>query len=218
MIAMLLEGFIVFALGFGISFAGSIPPSGVNLTVIQLSIEKGKSEALWFSLGAITAEAMLCFITLRFASFIASHQEIDFWIKWMAVPVFLIMGIAALWPITPSSEKIDVKRFQRKYWWKNNFTYGIVICLINPLQIPFWLVWGTYFFAKGWLSNDLASTIIFVIGAVLGTYFLFYLFIVYAGKVMARVLKGNLSGKRLIGFVFITLALIQLSQNLWEIF
>ncbi len=209
---------VVFALGFGISFAGSIPPAGVNLTAIHISIEQGKTEALWFSFGAIIIEGVLCFVALRFASFIASHQEIDFWIRWIAVPVFLIMGVATIWHAAEKPKDVEVKPIQKNHWWKNNFTYGMFLCGINPMQVPFWLVWGTYFYSKGWLPYDLLSTLIFVIGAVSGTYLLLYLFIEYAAKVLTRILKGSLSGKRLIGYVFIGLSLLQLGQNLWNLF
>jgi len=215
----LLIGFVfVFALGFGISFAGSIPPAGVNLTAIRISIEQGKTQALWFSFGAIIIEAVLCFAALRFASFIASHQEIDFWIKWLAVPVFLIMGIAELWTSKAAPAEVEIKTIRKNHWWKTNFTYGMFVCGINPLQIPFWLVWGTYFYAKGWLPYDLMSTLVFVLGSIAGTYLLLYLFVVYAAKVLSRILKGSLSGKRLIGYVFLVLGLLQLGQNLWDIF
>lgn len=209
---------IVFALGFGISFAGSIPPAGVNLTAIRISMEQGKIPALWFSFGAIIIEGMLCFVALRFASFIASHQEIDFWIKWIAVPVFLIMGIATLWHASDKPTGVEVKSIKKNHWWKTNFTYGMFLCGINPMQIPFWLVWGTYFYSKGWLPYDLVSTLAFVIGSITGTYLLLYLFIEYAAKVLSGILKGSLSGKRLIGYVFVGLGLLQLGQNLWDLF
>ncbi|MDB5255343.1 MAG: hypothetical protein JWM14_38 [Chitinophagaceae bacterium] len=215
----LLIGFVlVFGLGFGISFAGSIPPAGVNLTAIRISMEQGKTQAMWFSFGAIIIEGILCFAALRFASFIASHQEINFWIKWIAVPVFLIMGIATLWPSSDAPVDVEGKTIKKNHWWKTNFTYGMFLCGINPMQIPFWLVWGTFFYAKGWLPYDLASTLVFVIGAVSGTYLLLYLFVVYAAKVMSRILTGHLSGKRLIGYIFVGLGLLQLGQNVWDQF
>jgi threonine/homoserine/homoserine lactone efflux protein len=214
-----LIGFVfVFLLGFGISFAGSIPPAGVNLTAIHISMEQDKSQAMWFSLGAIIIEGVLCFIALRFASFIASHQEIEFWIKWIAVPVFLVMGIATLWPSSEPPEDVKVKEIKKNHWWKTNFTYGMFVCGINPMQVPFWLVWGTFFYAKGWLPYDLASTLVFVVGAISGTYLLLYLFIVYAAKVLSRILTGHLSGKRLIGYVFLGLGLLQLGQNIWYLY
>ncbi|HSZ72149.1 MAG TPA: LysE family transporter [Cytophagaceae bacterium] len=213
-----MELLIVFVLGFFVSFVGSIPPAGVNLTAIRISMEQGKMQALWFSLGAILIEGVLCFIALRFASFIASHQEIDFWIKWIAVPVFLIMGAATLWHATDKPSDVHVKEIRKNHWWKTNFTYGMFVCGINPMQIPFWLAYGTYFYTNGWLAPDLLSTLVFMIGAISGTYLLLYLFIEYAAKVLSRILKGNLSGKRLIGYVFLGLGFFQLGQNLWEMF
>ncbi|MDB5271756.1 MAG: hypothetical protein JWO58_123 [Chitinophagaceae bacterium] len=208
----------VFFLGFVVSFVGSIPPAGVNLTAIRISMEQNKTQALWFSLGAIIVEGILCFGALRFASFIASHQEIDFWIKWIAVPVFLIMGIASLWPTSAPAAEVEVKEIKKNHWWKTNFTYGMFVCGINPMQVPFWLAYGTYFYSNGWLPYDLLSTLTFVIGAISGTYLLLYLFVEYAAKVLSRILKGNLSGKRLIGYIFLGLGFLQLGQNLWELF
>jgi threonine/homoserine/homoserine lactone efflux protein len=212
-----MELLIVFVLGFFVSFAGSIPPAGVNLTAIRISMEQDRAQALWFSFGAIIIEGILCFGALRFASFIASHQEIDFWIKWIAVPVFLIMGIAALWPSSDAPVEVEVQAIKKNHWWKTNFTYGMFLCVINPMQIPFWLAYGTYFYSNGWLPYDLLSTLVFTIGAVSGTYLLLYLFVVYAVKVLSRILKGNLSGKRVIGYVFLGLGLLQLGQNVWEL-
>jgi len=208
-----MELILAFVLGFVVSFAGSIPPAGINLTAIRIALEKDKAQALWFSGGAVLIEGVFTFISLHFASYVASHSQWEFWIHWTAVLVFLILGIAAFIPTTPKPEQTV-----KKSTLGNDFIYGMFLSVINPLQIPFWLAYGTYFYSNHWLDTSMTTTLVFVVGAMLGTYLLLYIYAVYASKVLARIMKNTLSGKRVIGYIFLGLAFLQLAQNLWEMF
>ncbi len=204
---------LAFVLGFVVSFAGSIPPAGINLTAIRIALEKNKTQALWFSGGAVLVEGVFTFISLHFASYVASHSHWEFWIHWTAVVVFLILGVAAFMPSKPNTDQ-ELKKSK----FGNDFMYGMFLSVINPLQIPFWLAYGTYFYTNHWLDTSMSTTMLFVVGAMLGTYLLLYVYAVYASKVLARIMKNTLSGKRVIGFIFLGLALLQLGQNLWDMF
>jgi threonine/homoserine/homoserine lactone efflux protein len=205
---------VAFFLGFVVSFVGSIPPAGINLTAIRIALEKTKVQALWFSAGAVLIEGIFMIISLQFASYVAAHAHWEFWIKWTAVVVFLVLGIAAFWPVVPKTDNAN----EKKSIWASDFVYGMFLSVINPLQIPFWLAYGTYFYTNQWLDAALTPTLVFVVGAMLGTYLLLYIYAVYASTVLARIMKDTLSGKRLIGFVFLGLALLQLGQNVWELY
>lgn len=205
---------ITFFLGLVVSFAGSIPPAGINLTAIRIAIEKSKANALWFSAGSVLIEGVFIFISLNFASYVASHSHWEIWIKWTAVFVFLILGIAAFRTPSAAPEKVETK----KQTGSSDFAYGMFLSVINPLQIPFWLAYGTYFYTNHWIDEALSTTIVFVIGAMIGTFILLYVYAVYASKVLSRIMKNTLSGKRLIGYIFLGLAVFQLAQNLWEYF
>jgi threonine/homoserine/homoserine lactone efflux protein len=203
--------FIAFFLGLVVSFAGSIPPAGINLTSIRIALEKSRNNALWFSAGAVFIEGLFTFVSLNFASYVASHSHWGVWIKWTAVLVFLVLGIAALQSTAPSKEKIE----EKKQKGSSDFAYGMFLSVINPLQIPFWLAYGTYFYTNQWIDTAISTTIVFVLGAMAGTYALLYVYVVYAAKVLSRIMKNTLSGKRLIGYIFLGLAVFQLAQNLW---
>lgn len=210
-----MEWVIAFTLGFVVSFVGSIPPAGINLTAIRIALEKTKSQALWFSWGAVLVEGVFIFISLQFASFLASHSHWELWIKWTAVVVFLVLGIAAFKPsASPPEDEVAPK----KSIWNSDFAYGMFLSVINPLQIPFWVAYGTYFYSNQWLNPAVVSTVVFIFGAMLGTFALLYVYAVYAAKVFTRIMKDTLSGKRLIGFIFLGLGLLQLGQNLWDLF
>ena len=89
---------------------------------------------------------------------------------------------------------------------------GILIAIFNPLQIPFWMVWGVYVMQNGWLQQSWQPVFLFSAICSIGTVCILYLYAIAGTKMIEKL---NLSGavlNRLIGALFIGIAAYQLTK------
>lgn len=191
-----------FLLGFIVSFIGSIPPASINLLVINIASTKGIRKAMAFSTGAVFIELSYSFIAILCSKFLLENKSISQAIEILIIPVFLLLGYFS---ITKKTVAHPPKRVHKGSEFKN----GLFMGMINPLLIPFWVAYSSYFISIGWLKDDILYIAIFVLGICLGTLALLLLFAYYSKKWFYgnTTWNGNLISK-LTGWVFIILAVI----------
>lgn len=191
-------------IGFLIGFVGYLPPGNINLTVVQMSISKSKHHHVWyFILFAALMEFIYCFGSLMGMKLLLEQQGVILVLKWSSVVVFTVLGILSFIhkvndPAKPSS---GVRR-------------GIIIAILNPLQIPFWLIWGVYVMHNGWVQPDILSITFFSLITAAGSLTILWLYSV-AGRKMEDILNAHQKLiNRVIGLIFIGLAVIELIKLL----
>ena len=116
----------------------------INLTVVQITLNKSFKQAMYFSLAAASIEFFQAFLAVKFAGYIQTHPVLDLIMQIMVVPVFLGLGISYVLKKTNKPPKEKKKKKQRKINTESSFVKGILIGLLNPLAIPFWVIvlWG----------------------------------------------------------------------------
>lgn len=194
-----------FLIAFGFSFIGSIPPGSINLSVIQLSLQGKMPAAFRFCLAAAITEFPYAYIAVIFESYITSSPVIVDHFRLIAATVMILLGIINVIPDKKGSERL-------KSFKESGFRKGVVISILNPLAIPFWVGVTAYLKHQGWI--DVSSTpqiIAYVCGISLGTFALLALIALIAKKLGNLVSKTN--ALRLIpGIVFLLLGFYALLQ------
>ncbi len=66
------------AVGFLVSFLGSIPLGYLNVVGFQLYQKKGLTETVLYLLGVILIEAVVIYLTLIFANQLAQNKKLTF--------------------------------------------------------------------------------------------------------------------------------------------
>jgi threonine/homoserine/homoserine lactone efflux protein len=196
------EFLIYFSLALGYSFIGSMPPATGNILTIQLSITKGIKSALLFAFGEVIFEFIYGYLAWRISDFIADKNQYDLHLKLIAIPVFLIMSAYFFFNKKNMETEPDVKL-------QKSFSYGLLIGLLNPLAIPFWVYNISLFFSNGWVQKDSSYYWFFLAGIPTGS---FLLLMVYAflGKGIKSILKFRIEIlNRIIAMAFLLLAIIQ---------
>jgi len=131
-------------IAFVVSYIGSIPPGTINVSVMQLSILKKHRAAIFFAFAASLTEFIYAGITVQFHIFLNTHPAISNYFKIVTSLALIALG---LWNIlsnkTTSSIEIDTKLSGR-----HGFLRGLVLGILNPMTVPFWLAITTY------LEND----------------------------------------------------------------
>ena len=166
----------VFLLGFVFSFLGSMSPGTLNILVLQLGLEKKVRAALRFALAVALVEFPYAWIGVEFEDWITSSPSISRNFQLTGALVMTAIGGFHVWSARKPS-RFSV-RFQESGFWR-----GLILSLLNPQSIPFWIVVTAYLKAEGWI--DLRSPWLlcgYLFGASLGVMSLLSLLAVLSQK------------------------------------
>jgi threonine/homoserine/homoserine lactone efflux protein len=199
----ILDLLLPFALGFITSFIGSIPFGSINLAVVRISIRENISSAFHFIIGATIAELFYSYISIHFSGFLISIPKLEFYIKVVTIPIFLFLG--GIYFFSKPKPEHSVSELE----YKNDFLQGLTIGFLNPLQIPFWLAYGTYFLSVGWIKKNSISMNIFVFGIILGSTTLLFIIARLASQYGEKFRIDENRISKIIGGMFVLLALYQ---------
>ena len=202
---MLITNFIV---AFIFSFIGTIPPGSLNLIILQLGFQKKVNIAWRFALAACLVEYPYAWLAVKFEALITSSPLIVRHAELIAAIIMTSLGafnlISAKNP-SKFSEKFNQSGFRR----------GIVLSVLNPLILPFWV--GTTAYLKGMKWIDLSSNArlhAYLIGISLGTLALCVLIIYLAKKIVSE-FHHQATFQKIPGFVLLALGLYAFIQYLF---
>ena len=145
-----------------VSFLGSIPPGTLNLSVLQLGLEHKVNTALRFALAVAIVEYPYAWIAVAFDYWVTESPLIVNNFKIISASVMLVMGILNIY--TANRPSHFAGKFQ-----DSGFRRGIILSLLNPMAIPFWMAFTAYFSMEGWIHLDSAVMVhCFVAGTSVG--------------------------------------------------
>lgn len=201
---------INFFTSFILSFAGSIPPGTINLTVVQLGLQDRVRIASRFALAASLIEYPYAWIAVRFEKLITSSPVITENIQILSALVLIVLGLINVWP-----RKGDNQRYTGRLS-QSGYRRGILLGILNPLAIPFWIGMTAYLRSQGWV--DLSSQVklhSYLAGVFLGAFALLICLAYLSKKVMSGMAQFPWI-KRIPGLLLLALglyAIIDLALN-----
>ncbi len=196
-----------FLLGLLVSFLGALPLGVLNLTAADIALKKGMSAVWWFALGVLLVEYIQAFIALQFSSFLIQNPQVEQYIQWAVIPLFLILGIGYLSAAWRKNKTPSKKTRGEKL---SPFPKGVLLSAANPLAIPFWLGMATYLEQQQLLVFKTVYIHTFILGIIVGTLGALLLFGCLGNHFLKRFPKINQRISLLIGLIFIGMAVIQL--------
>jgi len=170
---------IVFILGFISAFVGLIPPSMLNMTAVKISTTKGRDKARIYAIGVSITVFFQATIALLITKLLKENQHLIIYIKEVAALIFIILSIYFF--KKGFSERKE--NYTPKQRIKNNFTVGLLLSFLNMFAIPYYCGVGTSLDMLGLLDFSKSTILTFVLGAVIGTYIILYLYIFTAQKI-----------------------------------
>ncbi|MCV9387770.1 LysE family translocator [Reichenbachiella ulvae] len=156
----------LFAIAFVFSYAGSIPPGSINLSVVQLAMRDRKAGALSLGLAAAMIEFVYAGIAVRFQIYLTENIEIATWFRWISGTVLIVLGLVN-WFQKPKEKKEEPSGEKRA-----GFVKGLMLAIMNPLAIPYWLTVSAYLQTMNWVNLTDDNYLIFVAGVSSGTFLL----------------------------------------------
>ena len=205
--------YLPLVLGFFIAFLAVIPPGLINMTAAKISLQEGKNEAISFALGASVIIFFQTFIAVLFARFISNHQEIGSTLQEIGIFIFSLLSIYFFW-IAKKPKKI--KTDSRVKGKSNRFFLGMLLSTLNLLPIPFYVFASMTLAASGYFSFDKIPVAEFVIGVMIGSFTVLYIYIVAFKKIENKTefLMRNIN--TIIGSVTTFMAVLTLFKLLYK--
>lgn len=190
----------VFLVGLIISFIGSIPPGTLNLAVLQLGMEQKIKTALRFSLAVSIIEYPYAWIGVVFEDWVTSSPIIVDNFQLITAIVMTLIGAFSIWSARKPSE-FSV-RFN-----ESGFRRGIVLSILNPMAIPFWVAYTAFLKSQGWIDlSTLWLVHSYVLGTAVGVMILLIIF-AFLAKRLAHHVKDNRIVKMVPGITLLVLGL-----------
>ena len=163
------------------AYFGLISPGMLNMTVLKIRIDKGKKESLKFAFGASLVVFLQAGIALFFADYFTKNPRIIELLKILAVFVFFILSIFFFFLSRKETKNISTKT-KGNYFFK-----GIGMSSINMLGIPFYLGISIYLASIQKIIIEQPYISIFIFGASLGAFLLFYTYVIFAKIIIVKV-------------------------------
>lgn len=194
--------------GLVMAYIGLISPGMLNMTALKIRIHSNKIESVKFALGASLVVFFQAGIALFFADYFASNPQILENLKIAAVFVFFSLG---LFFYLLSRKKMEIKTADKKH---NYFLRGMGMSSLNMLAIPFYLGVSIYLVALGKITIAQPYIILFVFGTVIGSFLLFYTYIVFAKVIIKRISFIATNINIILSALFIILGILTLIKLL----
>jgi threonine/homoserine/homoserine lactone efflux protein len=205
------QSFQIFYWGMMISFLGSLPPGVTNIAGTEISSSKGTGEALLYIMGFMVAEAIMVRITLSGMNWLTRSKRFFHLLEWATAGMLVVFSIACFFASNSAQQSaIGLPGFML-----SSFMTGVIISLINPMHIPFWLGWSTFLLNKGILTPDSKKYNVYIAGIATGTLAGFVIFI-FGGQYLLKVFQSNqYLINCVIGFAFFITALLHIRKMIF---
>ena len=202
--------FLTFFIGIFANFIGYIPPGNINLTLVQITINRGLKQALMFIISFSCVEFFFTYFIMHAAKWLSSQVRLDTVIDWVMVVLFGVLGVIT-WihrkkpPETTYSEHESIK-------------YGILLGFLNPMQIPFWMITGTYLITHEWILDGRLALVIFSIGAAAGAFLALFLYAKFARYIQSKFALSTKFINTAIAILFFAFAAYHVVKQVYLVF
>jgi len=203
--------FLTFFIGLIANFVGYIPPGNINLSLMQLTINRGLKQALQFITAFSCVEFFFTFFIMHAAKGLSAQVKLDTIIDWVMVVLFGVLGtITWIHRKTPPESK--------NYSEHDSIKYGILLGFLNPMQIPFWMITGTYLITHEWIDTGKLDLVIFSIGSAAGAFLCLFLYAKFADFIQKRFALSNKFINTGIAILFFAFAAYHVVKQVYLVF
>lgn len=197
----------VFCWGLLISFLGSLPLGTLNVAAMQIGIQESIANAMYFSFGSLLVEMIYVRISLVGIDWVRKQVGLMKVMEW--ITLFIIIALAVGSFAAAMKDGVEAKNILLN----NNmhrFLLGMMMCAINPVQIPFWFGWSAMLFSKNILQPVSSHYNSYILGIGMGTLLGNAVFIFGGRWAVSKIAGGAGYINWFVGAVFAITAVIQL--------
>ncbi|AYL98821.1 LysE family transporter [Mucilaginibacter celer] len=176
----------LFWVAFSISFVGALPIGTLNTSVANFALNNDFAGAAWFGLAAILVEVVIVRIALVVLDQLVRLKKLFKLLSIVFCVAILVLAYKTL------EAAFHMRNFQDvlPFVGMNPFYSGLLLSILNPLHLPFWMGWTAVLKSRGVLSSETRAYNIFIIAIGTGTLLSFIIYGV-AGNYLMDLLKAQ---------------------------
>ena len=146
-----------------ISFLGSLPLGTLNVAAMQIGIQESIENAIWFSLGSLVVEMIYVRISLIGIDWVRKQYKLMRIMEWITLGIIVALAVGSFVAAVKTGAGSHAKNGFLEIGI-HRFLLGMLMCAINPVQIPFWFVWSTVLFTKNILEPKSKNYNLYILG------------------------------------------------------
>jgi len=154
------------AVGFLVSFIGSIPLGYLNVIGFDIYKASGIQPTVFYLLGVVCVEFLVIYVTLIFANKLAKNTKLLKFIE--AFSIFFMFVLAFVFYSSSNVDQANKTLFSTN--GTNFFFVGLAYSFFNFIQIPFWLSWNLYLLNGKYIEVSNSRKYFYVFGTIIGTF------------------------------------------------
>jgi threonine/homoserine/homoserine lactone efflux protein len=200
--------FLTFFIGVIANFIGYIPPGNINLSVVQIAINKGIKQAMQFIIAFSCVEFFFTYFIMNAADWLSQQLNLSTIIDWVMVILFGTMGVITWIHRNKAPEG-------KKDSPHDSIKYGILLGFLNPMQVPFWLITGSYLITHEWIETGRLALVIFSIGSAGGAFLCLFIYAKSARYVQSKLALSNKAINTAIAILFFGFSAYHIVKQLY---
>jgi threonine/homoserine/homoserine lactone efflux protein len=194
-------------LGLMLSFLGQLPVGIISITATQIAVQENFRNAWKYSFGVALIEMIYLRLVLFGVQWVMGKSRIYFDFSLITAVFFAVLGIACFISSRNRNQNKKALLLNNRI---DRFLLGLSISALNPAQIPFWIIWSSYFLNIHWLKPGFGNFNLFTLGSGCGTVCGLLVYMYGGNWLVARMKTENRSLNRLMGLIFFIAAIAQL--------
>ncbi|MCG8328315.1 MAG: LysE family transporter [Chitinophagales bacterium] len=198
--------------GFAAATLGALPPGAVNLSVVYTTLNKGAKFAIPIILAAAVGEILLSLFALSCAMTVEEYIEQNLYVQYCIAILLIIAGVFLL------LHKPKVKNPDKPK--KNNgFLKGLLLAVLNPPVLIYWLVAFAFISSNGLMVNLslIELSLIFFAGIFVGKIFTLWLYLQLSKRIVSKASHLIEKLNKGIAVLLVILGCVQLVKLLLEV-
>ena len=211
----MIESFYLMSFLWGVwwSYVFSLPPGIINLSVLDTTAHKGFRYGVILALAACMVEFAQSFIGTKFSTWFFENPQINIIIKIAIIPIFILLSFNYYRKAYKAykDKKLNIDRDARGRRI-GSFGKGILVGMLNPIAIPFFIVLAAKTKEEGLLQDSWNSILIYVAGTTLGTFLAFSTYAVLSRVIAKKLREFRFWTDIIIASIFVILSIQQLTM------
>jgi hypothetical protein len=188
-----------------ISFTGSLPVGTLNVSITSLVINRHVGAAILFGMGAMLVEVGMVRVALVVVKRLEGMSLLLRWFRVIACVVILLfafLSLDAAWHLRKTGLAIS-------YTGDAPFFSGLVLSLLNPLHLPFWMGWTAVLRTRGLLADTRRTYNVYVLAIGMGTGIAFLVYGITGHLLILFLQTNQYLFNWLTGLAFLVTGLVQ---------
>jgi threonine/homoserine/homoserine lactone efflux protein len=190
----------------GISFTGSLPLGTLNLTVASFSFADNLTGAVMFAVAAVIVEMLLVRLALLAVRQLAKLKRLLRFFHQITGVVLLLLAISSL---TAAWQK-QMFQAETPLMALHPFLSGVLLSIINPLHVPFWIGWTAVLKEKQLLNDNRVAYNFYVLAIGMGTILAFTAYALAGRFLIDNLVAQHVLLNWMVGIALLITALVQL--------